>query len=125
MKYEWATLTLDSVEATPPALADVPEANGARAVKANVTGEFNLHGVTSKKTVPVTVTFKGPADAPTEVDIKTDAPMAVSMKEHDVRPRDKVGSFLNGALERIGKKIDDKVQVSFEATVKPTMPAHP
>ena len=33
--------------------------------------------------------------------------------------------FRSGALERIGKKIDDKVQVSFEATAKPTMPAHP
>jgi hypothetical protein len=42
-----------------------------------------------------------------------------------VKPRDKVGSFLNGALDRIGKKIDDKVQVSFEATAHPSMPEHP
>jgi hypothetical protein len=32
---------------------------------------------------------------------------------------------LNGALDRTGKKIDDKVQVSFEAAAKATMPAHP
>jgi polyisoprenoid-binding protein YceI len=125
MKYEWATLTVNSIDPTPPALAAATDANGARAVKAKVSGDFTIHGITSKKTVPVTVTFKGPADAPTDFVIKTDEPMAVSMKEHDIRPRDKVGSFLSGALERIGKKIDDKVQVSFEATAKPSMPAHP
>jgi hypothetical protein len=125
MKYEWGTLSVTSVDATPPALAAAPDANGARTVKANVSGDFTLHGITSKKTVPVTVTIKGPPDAPTELALKTDEPMAISMKEHDIRPRDKIGGFLNGALERIGKKIDDKVQVSFDATTKPTMPAHP
>jgi hypothetical protein len=57
--------------------------------------------------------------------LKTDEPFPVSMKEHAVMPRDKVGGFLNGALERIGKKIDDKVAVSFQADLKATMPPHP
>jgi len=125
MKYEWATLKITSIEATPPSLADAKEEQGARVVKAKVSGDFTLHGVTSKKTIPVTVTFKGPADAPTELTIKSDEAMPVSLKEHDVKPRDKVGSFLNGALDRIGKKIDDKVQVSFEASATASMPAHP
>ncbi len=125
MKYEWATLSLTSVDAKPASLAEAQEEGGARTVKATVSGDFKLHGITSKKSVPVTVTFKGPADAPSDIVIKTDTPMAVSLKEHDVKPRDKVGSFLNGALDRIGKKIDDKVQVTFEATGKATMPAHP
>ncbi|HEY8077278.1 MAG TPA: YceI family protein [Labilithrix sp.] len=126
MKYEWATLVVTAVEPTPSALADAKEENGARVVKAKVSGDLMLHGVTSKKTgIPVTVTFRGPADAPTELRIKTDAPMPVSMKEHDVKPRDKIGSFLNGALDRIGKKIDDNAQVSFETDAKATMPAHP
>ncbi len=125
MKYEWATWTISSIDATPAALADAKEDKGARAIKAKATGDFTLHGVTSKKTVAVTVTFKGPPDAPTEIVLKTDEAMPVSMKEHDIKPRDKIGGFLNGALDRIGKKIDDKVQVSFEATMKATMPAHP
>lgn len=125
MKYEWATFTITSVEATPASLADVKEENGSRKVKAKVSGDLVVHGVTSKKTMAVTATFKGPPDAPTEVSLKSDEPMAVSLKEHDVKPRDKVGSFLNGALDRIGKKIDDKVQVSVEATAAATMPAHP
>jgi polyisoprenoid-binding protein YceI len=125
MKYEWAALAITSIEATPAALADAKEDNGARTVKAKVSGDLTIHGVTSKKTVAVTVTFKGPADAPTEIDLKTDETMPVSMKEHGIMPRDKVGGLLNGALDRIGKKIDDKVQVSFEAVTKATMPAHP
>lgn len=119
MKHEWATFDIKSVEAPPGALTE-----GA-VVKAKISGDLTIHGVTSPKTVPVTLRFKGPADAPTELVIKTDEAMAVSLKEHDVKPRDKVGSFLNGALDRIGKKIDDKVQVSFEATAHPSMPEHP
>ena len=125
MKHEWAVLDIKSVDAPPTALAEAKEENGARVVKAKVSGDLTIHGVKSAKTIPISLRFKGPADAPTELVIKTDEPMAVSLKEHDVKPRDKVGSFLNGALYRIGKKIDDKVQVSFEATAKPTMPEHP
>jgi hypothetical protein len=121
MKFEWAKLTVTGVEATPASLADAKDGK----IQAKVTGDLTVHGVTSHKTVPVTVTFKGPADAPTELTIKTDEAMPVSLKEHDVKPRDKVGSFLNGALDRIGKKIDDKVQVSFEGSAKAVMPAHP
>jgi hypothetical protein len=126
MKYEWATLNVTSIDAAPSALADAKDEKGARVIKAKVSGDLTLHGVTSKTSgIPVTVAFKGPPEAPTELAIKTDAPMPVSMKEHDVKPRDKIGSFLNGALDRIGKKIDDNVQVSFETTAKATMPAHP
>jgi polyisoprenoid-binding protein YceI len=125
MKYEWASFNIASVEATPGALADAKEDNGARVIKTRVTGDLTLHGVSSHKTVPVTVRFKGPADAPTELSLKTDEAFPISMKEHTVMPRDKVGGFLNGALERIGKKIDDKVAVSFEADLKAAMPAQP
>ena len=121
MKYEWATFVVTAIDATPPALADAKDG----IVKAKVSGDLTVHGVTTKKVVPVTLTFKGAAGAPTEIDLKTDAPMPVSMKEHDVKPRDKIGGFLNGALDRIGKKIDDSVQVSFEGTSKASMPAQP
>jgi polyisoprenoid-binding protein YceI len=125
MKYEWASFTIASLEATPAALADAKDDNGARTIKARVVGDLTLHGVTSHKTVPLTITFKGTADAPTEISLKTDEAFPISMKEHAVMPRDKVGGFLNGALERIGKKIDDKVAVSFEANLKATMPPQP
>jgi polyisoprenoid-binding protein YceI len=115
-KFEFAKLTITGVETATPKLADVKEEGGARTFKAKVMGDLWLHGITSKKTLAVTITVKGPADAPTEVTVKTDEPFAISLKEHEIMPRDKLGSFLNGALEKIGKKIDDKVQVSIEAT---------
>lgn len=114
--FEWAKFTLKSVEATPAKLADAPEKDGARTVQIKATGDFRLHGIEAPKTLSLTATFAGPADAPTSVTLKTTAPFAVSMKQHGVMPRDKVGSFLNGALEKVGKKIDDQIQVSLEAT---------
>jgi polyisoprenoid-binding protein YceI len=125
MKYEWAILTVTGLEATPASLDAAPDASGSKTISAKVSGDLAIHGVTSKVVVPVTLTFKGPADAPTEVDVKTDQAMPVSMKEHMIMPRDKVGGLLNGALERIGKKIDDNVQVSFEGIAKASMPKQP
>jgi len=115
-RFEWATFTIKSVEVTPSKLADVKEEGGARALKGKITGDFTLHGVTSKKTLAFTATVQGPADKPTGFSLKTEAPFEVSLKEHDIKPRDGIGSFLNGALEKIGKKIDDRVQVSLEVS---------
>jgi flagellar capping protein FliD len=125
MKYEWAILKVTGLEATPASLDAAPDANGAKTISAKVSGDLAIHGVTSKVVVPVTLTFKGPATAPTEIDVKTDQAMPVSMKEHMIMPRDKVGGLLNGALARIGKKIDDNVQVSFEGVAKASMPKQP
>lgn len=117
-KYQYVKFTITKVETATPKLADVKEEGGARTFKATVTGDLWLHDKSASKSAKVTVTVKGPADAPTEVSFKTDEPFALSLKEHEVMPRDKVGSFLNGALEKIGKKIDDKVQISVDATAK-------
>lgn len=117
-KFEWATFKITSVEATPAKLANPQEDNGGvgPTIKGKATGDFTLHGVTSRKTLSFSATFKGPADKPTGFTLKTEAPFDVSLKEHDIKPRDGIGSFLNGALEKIGKKIDDKVQVSLDVT---------
>jgi polyisoprenoid-binding protein YceI len=115
-RYAWSKFTVRSVEATPGKLADAREENGVRTVKGKVTGDLEVHGVKSPKTFAFTATIKGPVDAPTEVTIKSDAPFDLSMKEHQIMPRDKIGGLLSGALDKIGKKIDDKVQVSLELT---------
>jgi polyisoprenoid-binding protein YceI len=113
-KYEWATFTITSVEVSPSRLEDTREEGGARVLKGKVSGDFTLHGVTRTKTLAFTATLQGPPGQPNRLTLKTDAPFEVSLKEHDIKPRDGVGSFLNGALEKIGKKIDDRVQVSLE-----------
>jgi hypothetical protein len=67
-------------------------------------------------TVKLTATFNGPPSSPSSVHITTDAPILISLKEHDVKPRDVTGKFLNGALEKVGKKIDDTDQLSLDVT---------
>ena len=115
-KFEWATFTITSVEVTPTALKNPQEDNGGLGplVSGKISGDLSLHGVSSKKTVAFSARFRGPAERPTGFSFKTEAPFDLSLKEHDIKPRDGVGSFLQGALEKIGKKIEDRVQVSLE-----------
>jgi len=115
-KFEWVSFKVVSVEAAPGKLAEAKEEGGGRLIRGKVTGDFTLHGKTARKTLAFTATVKGPADKPTSVTIKTEAPFDVSMKEHEVMPRDEIGSLINGALGKIGKKIDDRIQVSLEVT---------
>lgn len=115
----WARFTFKSLESVSRrTLADAPEANGARTLKVVAKGDMWLHGVTSPKTVKLTVAVRGPAEAPTGLRITTDEPIGISLKEHDVKPRDVAGKFLSGALERVGKKIDDAVQVSLDLSAE-------
>jgi len=117
---QWARFTIKSVKVTgDEELAKVAEKDGARTVEITAEGDLWLHGVTAAKTVKLSVAFKGPADAPTEITVKTMDPIAVSLKEHDVKPRDLAGKFLQGSLEKIGQKIDDKAQVSLEFKAAP------
>lgn len=116
--YQWAVFQIESVEAEKTKLADIPAENGIKKAKLKVAGTLDLHGVKSKKNVVMNVTFKGNSDTALEVDASSESPMMVSLKEHDIKPRDTLGKFLNGALEQVGKKIDDKVQVSIEISAK-------
>ena len=113
----WARFTLGSVtSATPSSLAAAPDANGVRTVKLVVRGDLWLHGVTSPKTVTLTAAFSGPPAAPTSVHVTTDQPMPVSLKEHDVKPRDVAGKFLAGSLEKVGDKITDSALLTLDVT---------
>jgi hypothetical protein len=110
----WARFSFTSLlSSTPSSLAEVTETNGVREVKVVAAGNLWLHGVSSSKTVHLSVKFTGPAAAPTSINLTTDEAFFVSLKEHDVKPRDVAGSFLQGALEKVGKKIDDQVQISL------------
>jgi polyisoprenoid-binding protein YceI len=115
----WVRFTIKALdEASPTKLAVAEAKNGQRSVAVRATGDLWLHGVTSPKKVNVVVTFDGPAEAPTALRLVTAQPFTVSLKEHDVKPRDLTGKFLSGALEKIGQKIDDNVQVSLDLTAK-------
>ncbi len=120
----WARFTFAKASvagATASRLTDVPLADGVRKLQLTVTGNLWLHGVTSPKTVVLSVVARpgATADAPAaSLHVETVEPMSVSLKEHDVKPRDVAGKFLAGSLEKVGDKITDtaKVSVALDAT---------
>jgi YceI-like domain len=117
---QWARFTIKSVKSSgPDNVAEIKETDGVRTVEVTAEGDLWLHGATVAKTVKLLISFKGTPDAPTNVQIKTVEPIAVSLEGHSVKPRDVAGKFLQGTLEKIGKKIDDKVQVSLDFTATP------
>jgi polyisoprenoid-binding protein YceI len=111
-----AKFVLKSIDEVSSAkLADVaPNASGERLVKMKVSGDLMLHGVTSPKTAELQLSFMGPPDDPMVVHVVTTQPLKISLKEHDIKPRDLAGKFLAGSLEKIGQKIDDIVQISLD-----------
>ncbi|MGZ3423169.1 MAG: YceI family protein [Polyangiales bacterium] len=118
--YKMARFTIESIdEASVPSVAAAKEEGGVRKVHLKATGQLRVHGRSSKKIVEVDVSFMGPPDAPTAITFKTTQPMVASLSEHDVKPRDLTGQFLAGALEKVGKKIDDKAQIDVEGKAAP------
>jgi polyisoprenoid-binding protein YceI len=107
----WARFTIQSIDET-----SSPKASGGTPVTIKASGDMWIHGVTAKKTVVATVTFSGTPEAPTLARVVTAQPLRISLKEHDVKPRDLAGKFLAGALEKIGQKIDDSVAISLDLT---------
>lgn len=117
---QWARFTIRSIKSSESdSVAQIKEAGGFRTVEITAEGDLWLHGVSVAKTVKLAVSFVGAPDAPTSIQIKTAAPIDVSLKAHDVKPRDIAGKFLQGSLEKIGQKIDDKVQVSLDFSASP------
>jgi len=95
-------------------VADVHSANDERNITMKVSGDLSIHGVSSPKTVDLVLTFVGPPKEPAQVHLVTSQPIKISLKEHDIKPRDLAGKFLAGALEKVGQKIDDTVLISLD-----------
>jgi polyisoprenoid-binding protein YceI len=116
----WVRFTIRSISsASANRIADAPEKEGKRTVSIVAEGDLWLHGVSAAKTVKLTVEFQGPPAAPTSLRVVTAEPFAISLEQHHVKPRDVAGKLLDGALEKVGKKIDDAVQISIELTGAP------
>ncbi|MBI2388566.1 MAG: YceI family protein [Deltaproteobacteria bacterium] len=119
--YRMARFTIAKVEETTvKSLANAPEKDGVRVVTLKVAGDLRVHGRNAPKRVRLEIRFKGPADAPTEIAFKTLDPLTASLSEHDVKPRDLAGKFLAGALEKVGKKLDDKASIAVEGHAAPS-----
>ncbi|MFO0678503.1 MAG: hypothetical protein U0169_18340 [Polyangiaceae bacterium] len=84
-------------------------------------GEFLLHGHKVDKECPVEVKFTYPSGTtpiadgakPTAVEIVSKAPLHVTLKEHDVKPRDAFGKFASDKLSLFGTKVAEEANISF------------
>jgi polyisoprenoid-binding protein YceI len=116
----FARFTFHSVDtSTTLDITSAAEQNGERKVGVTVNGNLWLHGATAPKTVKLMASIQGPPASPTRIRLQTAEPLTISLKEHDIKPRDVAGKFLAGALEKIGNKITDSVQVSLDVTAVP------
>lgn len=94
-------------------------ADEVRTVTAKVKGDVLLHGKTSAREADVSIAFRGPADKPTRVDVKTVKPFEIVLAQHDVKPRDNFGKLAQGAFNLLGTKVADVASVTFELQAKP------
>jgi polyisoprenoid-binding protein YceI len=112
-----ARFTITSiVESSVNNVEKVPSRDQQRNVTMKVNGNLLLHGISSPKTVDLILSFIGNPEDLGFLRIATLHPFTISLKEHDIKPRDLAGKFLAGALEKVGQKIDDTVQISLEFT---------
>lgn len=121
-EHRWAVLAVRSVDvAGATSLASVPLTGGLRTVKAVVHGDVLIHGHRVERAVPVVLDFSyGPgaaATAPGAVRIRTEKPMNVVLKEHEVMPRDPVGKLLKWTSELTNRVATDAhVDVDLKAS---------
>jgi polyisoprenoid-binding protein YceI len=114
----WVRFTIRSIESEASRLADLEVIDGERKAEVMATGDLWLHGISEPKKIPLIVTFVGAEVPPRSVRVATKSPLEISLAKHDIKPRDLAGRFLQGALEKVGDKIVDNVQVSFEFTAE-------
>lgn len=124
-KNQWARFTIKRVSKAEPATfakaLTFSDAMGTgRKFRIVAEGDFTVHGVTKPKTVELEATvYEAKADGPYKdaqrvLMLRTVKPFVVSLKEHDVKPRDTGGKFLSTALKVVGLKLSDDAQVSLE-----------
>ncbi|HEY1955448.1 MAG TPA: hypothetical protein VGH28_07540 [Polyangiaceae bacterium] len=98
-----------------------PKTEGAeeiRTVTGTAHGEFLLHGHKANKDVPIEARFHYPAGAkadsnPTKIDIKSTAPLKVTLKEHDIHPRDNFGKLASWTTNLVAK-VAETADVSLD-----------
>jgi len=114
-RNRYATFTITSIsDVSVNNVDNIPSTNDERVVTMKVNGDLLLHGVKSPKTIDLWLAFVGKPEEMAFLLIRTVRPFTFSLKEHDIKPRDVTGKFLAGALEKVGQKIDDTVQVSLD-----------
>jgi hypothetical protein len=129
-KSRWAEFAIRSIDA--PSAIDLrtvaPAKDGSddvRIVTMTVRGDLLVHGHQLPKEDVVQVSFRSPAGAapgtkPTRVEVRSKEPMRVTLKEHDVSPRDPAGQLLAWTTSLVSKVAETAdVTVAITATAVP------
>lgn len=120
----YATLAIRSVDVIGETdLTKVPVNAGVRQAKAVVHGDVLVHGHKVERSVPVILDFSyadgAPGDAPTALHIRTEKPLALVLKEHEIMPRDPVGKLLKWTQELTSRvNTDANVDVDLNASLR-------
>lgn len=121
----FATLAIRSIDVTGESdLTKIPLSAGARQVKAVVHGDVLIHGHKVERAVPVLLDFSyadgAPGDAPSALRIRTEKPMNIVLKDHEVMPRDPVGKLLTWTSELTNRVATDaNIDVDLKASPGP------
>jgi hypothetical protein len=121
---DFAIRSIDNLSATDLTKVAPTKDGGddVRTVTATVHGDLLVHGHQVQKDDVVDITFRYPSGAaadarPARIEIKSKGPMRVTLKEHDVVPRDPAGKALAWTTSLVSKVAETAdVTVNLGAT---------
>ena len=93
-----------------------PPSGPLRAVDLVAVGDLTVHGFKTRASAALTAIFEfsrepRPGDLPRRVLIRTRSPLVVSLKAHDIKPRDAHGVALSRDFDLLGTKVARNAQV--------------
>jgi|HubBroStandDraft_2_1064218.scaffolds.fasta_scaffold53044_1 hypothetical protein len=128
-KNRWVTFAIRSIDGASASeltkVAPEKSADGeVRTVTLTAHGEFLLHGHKVGKDAALEIRFHSPAGAaagakPALVDVTTKAPLHIVLAEHEVKPRDNLGSIAQSAFGLLGTKVAETADVTLDLHAKP------
>lgn len=128
-KNKWAVFAIRSIDGVSEANVSkvaptTKDGEDVRTVQLTGHGELLVHGHKANKDIPMEARFYWPAGAkpdmkPSRIVFATKKPLRVTLKEHDVRPRDTSGKLLDWTTSLISK-VAETADISFEMTAKPS-----
>jgi hypothetical protein len=129
-KNRWAEFAIRSIDdASVRNVTRVPAmregADDVRTVTVKAKGDLLLHQLLAKdKAVTLEVKFHYPPGAaaeskPTSIVITTKEPFKITIKDHDIKPRDAAGALARSAFGLIGTKVAEVLDITFEIKALP------
>lgn len=117
-KFRYAEFKITKLATAQKDVAALPGAT--RKVKANVTGEFLIHGHKTVQTAKLELTFQFSGDKATSVAVKSLAPINVDLEKNDIRPRQTWEKLAAKTLSALGQKVAGQapVMIDFTANAK-------